>query len=71
MEDVLLYRQESSARPKNVKIQIDQIENALEDEKIDDAKEALRKLEKILGESNSEYKKMAGMIEDAEMIWGN
>lgn len=71
VEDVLLYRQESSARPKNVKIQIDQIENALEDEKIDDAKEALRKLEKILGESNSEYKKMAGMIEDAEMIWGN
>lgn len=69
VEDVLFYRQESVSRPKNIKLLIDQIESAIDDEKFDDAENLLKKLKIILGKDNSEYKKMAGILEDARLIW--
>lgn len=69
VEDVLCYRQESVSRPKNVKVLIDQINEALDDESFDDAEKALVQLKKIMGEENSEFRKMAGVVEDAKMIW--
>lgn len=68
VEDVLRYRQESVSRPKKVKALVDEIENALDDAKFDEADAALEKLKLILGEDNSEYKKMAAMISDARLI---
>ena len=68
VEDVLRYRQESVSRPKNVKKLVDQIENAVDDIDFETATESLEKLKNVLGEDNSEYKKMAGMISDAKMI---
>ena len=70
VEDVLCYRQESMSRPKNVKVLIDQIIESVDDENFNDAEKALVKLKNILGEDNSEFKKMAGVVEDAKMIWG-
>lgn len=49
VEDVLCYRQESVSRPKNVKMLIDQIDEAVEDERFEDAEEALAQLKRILG----------------------
>lgn len=69
VEDILCYRQESTSRPKNVKTLIDQINEFVDDEKFNDAQKALGKLRDMLGEENSEFKKMAGFIEDAKMIW--
>ncbi len=69
VEDVLCYRQESASRPKNIKLLIDQINEAVDQEKFNDAENALIQLKKILGEDNSEFKKMAGMIEDAKIVW--
>lgn len=69
VEDVLRYRQESVSRPKNVKVLVDQIEEAVDMENFMEAQGALEKLKDILGEDNSEYKKMFGIIEDAKMIW--
>lgn len=69
VEDVLCYRQESMSRPKNVKVLIDQINESLDDENFNDAEKALVKLKNILGEDNSEFKKMAGVVEDAKTIW--
>ncbi len=68
VEDVLHYRQESVSRPKNVKLLVDQIENALDDIDFDTAISALERLKSILGEDNSEYRKMAGIISDAKLI---
>ena len=68
VEDVLRYRQESVSRPKIVKNLVDRIENAVEDIDFETATESLEKLKNVLGEDNSEYKKMAGMISDAKMI---
>lgn len=68
VEDVLRYRQESVSRPKNVKKLVDQIEDAVEDIDFKRAEEMLKKLKDILGEDNSEYKKMAGIISDAKLI---
>ena len=64
VEDVLRYRQESVSRPKNVKKLVDQIEDAVDDIDFEKAEETLKKLKDILGEDNSEYKKMAGIISD-------
>ena len=69
VEDVLHYRQESVSRPKNIKVLMEQIEVAIDDEKFDDAEILLEKLKVLLGEDNSEYKKMVGMLEDARLIW--
>ncbi|MGN0483719.1 MAG: AAA family ATPase [Lachnospiraceae bacterium] len=69
VEDVLCYRQESVSRPKNVKILIDQMNELVEDEKFEDAEHVLEQLKQILGEDNSEFQKMKGIIEDAKMIW--
>ena len=69
VEDVLFYRQESVSRPKNVKVVIDQINELLEEEKFMEAEKMVLRLKDILGEDNSEYKKMAGVVEDAKMIW--
>lgn len=69
VEDVLCYRQESVSRSKNVKVLIDQINESVDDESFNDAEKALAQLKDILGEENSEYKKMAGVVEDAKMIW--
>lgn len=69
VEDVLCYRQESVSRPKNVKMLIDQINESVEDENFYNAEKALTQLKSILGEENSEFKKMAGVVADAKMIW--
>lgn len=68
VEDVLRYRQESVSRPKKVKTLVDQIENAVDDADFETALDILEKLKNVLGEENSEYKKMAGVISDAKMI---
>ena len=68
MEVVLRYRQESVSRPKNVKLLVDQIETAVDDIDFEKAEESLGKLKETLGEENSEYKKMAGIISDAKLI---
>lgn len=68
VEDVLRYRQDSVSRPKKVKILVDEIENAIDDIEFDKADVALKRLKDVLGEDNSEYKKMAGMISDAKLI---
>ena len=68
VEDVLRYRQESVSRPKKVKTLVDEIENAIEDIEFDKADAALERLKNLLGEDNSEYKKMAGLISDAKLI---
>lgn len=69
VEDVLCYRQESMSRPKIVKVLIDQINESVDVENFEDAEKALTQLKDILGEDNSEFKKMAGIIEDAKLIW--
>ena len=69
VEDVLCYRQESMSRPKNVKVLIEQINEFVDDEQFEDAEKTLVQLKNVLGENNSEFKKMAGIIEDAKMIW--
>lgn len=69
VEDVLCYRQESVSRPKNVKVLIDQINESVDDENFNNAEKALMQLKSILGEENSEFKKMAGVVADAKMIW--
>lgn len=68
VEDVLRYRQESVSRPKKVKMLVDEIENAIDDIDFDKANVALERLKEMLGEDNSEYKKMAGMISDAKLV---
>lgn len=70
VEDVLRFRQESISRPKNVKALVDQIENAIDDTDFEIAFALLDKLKAVLGEENSEYKKMAGMVTDAKLIEG-
>lgn len=70
VEDVLRFRQESISRPKNVKSLVDQIENAIDDTDFEIALALLDKLKDVLGEDNSEYKKMAGMVADAKLIEG-
>ena len=67
VEDVC-YRQESVSRPKEVKSLADQIETAVDDADFDAALAALENLKLVLGEDNSEYRKMAGIIRDAKMI---
>ena len=69
VEDVLCYRQESVSRPKNVKVVIEQINEFVDDENFNDAEKALVQLKNILGEENSEFKRMAGILEDAKIIW--
>ena len=49
---------------------IDEIENAVDDVDFDKASVLLENLKAVLGENNSEYKKMDGMISDAKMIEG-
>ena len=68
VEDVLYYRQESVARPKDVKVLMDQINMCLDDEDYGEAEKILVRLKKILGEENTEYKKMAGIVNDAKII---
>lgn len=68
VEDVLYYRQESVSRPKDVKLLIDKINEALEEEEFDEADKALEELRLILGEDNSEFKKMTGIVKDAKII---
>ena len=41
----------------------------MDDGNFDDAEEVLVQLKKTLGEENSEFRKMAGVVEDAKMIW--
>lgn len=68
VEDVLRYRQESISRPRNVKSLVDQIENAIDDTDFEIASAVLKKLKDVLGEDNSEYKKMAGRVADEKWI---
>ena len=68
VEDVLYYRQESVSRPKDVKLLIDKINEALEEEEFDEADNDLEELKLILGEDNSEFKKMTGIVKDAKII---
>lgn len=69
VEDVLCYRQESVSRPKNIKVLIDQINESVDDGNFDGVEEILVQLRDIMGEDNSDFKKMAGIVEDARMIW--
>jgi len=69
VEDVLAYRQESVSRPKAVKRLIDRIDEYVEEENFQEADKALAQLKNILGEENSEFKKMVGIVEDAKVIW--
>ncbi len=69
VEDVLCYRQESVSRPKKVKVPVQQIENAVDDIDFDTALVLLENLKKVLEKDNSEYKKMAGIIADAKLIF--
>ena len=69
VEDVLYYRQESVSRPKKIKRLIDEINELVENENFDAAEECLVQLKSILGEENSEFKKMSGIVTDAKMIW--
>lgn len=71
VEDVLFFRQESVSRPKVVKEIVDQIDALVDDGKPEEAEKRLVRLKDVLGEDNSEFKKMAGIVEDAKMIWGN
>lgn len=68
VEDVLRYRQESVSRPKKVKSLVDEIEKAMDDIDFNKADVALDRLKNMLGDDNSEYKKMAGMVSDAKLI---
>lgn len=68
VEDVLRYRQESVSRPKNVKMLVDQVEDAIDDIDFEKAEESLGKLKAVLGEDNSEYTKMADMLSCAKLI---
>lgn len=68
VEDVLRFRQESVSRPKKVKMLVDEIDNAIDDTNFDKAEDSLERLKEVLGDDNSEYKKMAGMISDAKLI---
>lgn len=68
VEDVLSYRQESVSRPKKIKRLIDQINEFVDKEDFDAADITLTELKNILGENNSEFKKMAGIISDTKMI---
>ena len=68
VEDVLCYRQESASRPRKVKTLVDEIENAIDNIDFGKADAALERLKDVLGDDNSEYKKMAGMISDAKLI---
>lgn len=70
IEDVLRFCQESMSRPKNVKVLVDEIENALDDDEFEEAENALEKLKEVLGEENSEYKKMENMLLDMKLIEG-
>lgn len=68
VEDVLLFRQESVSRPKNIKVHMDAVDEALENDDFEKADEALEKLKDVLGEDNTEYKRIAGIIGDAKLI---
>lgn len=69
VEDVLSYRQASVSRPKNIKVLIDQINEFVDNEDFNNAEKILVRLKGIMGEDNSDFKKMSGIVEDAKMIW--
>ncbi|MCM1535260.1 MAG: AAA family ATPase [Clostridium sp.] len=69
VEDVLRYRQESESRPKHIKVLIDRINEFVENEDFDGAEKILAQLKDAMGENNSDFKKMTGIVEDAKMIW--
>ena len=54
----------------SLKSLVDQIENAIDDTDFETAFALLEKLKAVLGEDNSEYKKLAGMVADAKLIEG-
>ena len=68
VEDVLHYRQESSDRPKSIKILMGKIETALDNDEFESADVFLEELRDVLGEDSSEYEKMKVMISDAKMV---
>ncbi len=68
VEDVLQYKQESVSRPKKINELINEIEESLDFDDFIKAEQLLTNLKQILGEDNSEYKKMAGLIKDAKVI---
>lgn len=69
VEDVLRYRQESVERPKNIRDLIERINECIDDEEFSKAEDLLDELKCDLGEGNSEYKKMAGIVKDAKLLW--
>lgn len=68
VEDVLRFCQDSVSRPKDVKKLVSQIEDALDEDEFEEAWKILEELKELLGEKNSEYKKMKGIILDMKMI---
>lgn len=69
VEDVLYYRQESMSRPRIVKMLIEKIDEFIDDGNFEEAEKILAQLKDVLGEDNSEFKKMLGIVKDAKMIW--
>lgn len=47
---------------------MDAVDEALENDDFEKADEALEKLKDVLGEDNTEYKRIAGIIDDAKLI---
>jgi len=68
VDDVLVHKQESVFRPKVVQAIINKIEVALDDDDFSSADTALLELKAILGEDNTEYKHMMGIINDAKLV---
>lgn len=68
VDDVLKFRQESVSRSKNVQMIMNEIDIAVEAEDFSVADSALVRLKKVLGEDNTEYKNMMGIIADAKLI---
>lgn len=63
VDDVLKFRQESIIRPKNIQNLVNMIDAAVEDEDFVMADSVLIELKDIMGVDNTEYKKIAGIVE--------
>lgn len=68
VDDVLKFRQESIIRPKNIQNLVNMIDADVEDEDFVTADSMLIELKDIMGVDNTEYKKIAGIIEDAKLL---
>lgn len=68
VEDILRFRQESDKRPRWIMKHMDAVEEALEKEDFVKAESVLQELKGVLGEENTEYKRVAGIVSDAKLL---